>query len=542
MKKVCKKAGIWGILLGIMLFAVGFTLQATTVETQAAAITGFRTINGKTYYYKNGKKVKGWLTLGNNKYFLNTKTGVLYKGWQKSSKGPKRYFDSKTGVMSKGLKKVGGNYYYFKPSTGYTVSGFVRFSKTVVRYFSPGTYTMATGWMKNSKGQKWYFRPSDGVMYRGLKKIGSYYYYFDGSTGATKSGFLTAANGNVRYFRGKTYIMATGWLKNSKGGRYYFAKNTGVMYKGFKSVDGKKYYFNPKTGLVSTGWISVDGKKYYIDPSTTTITTGKKLIDGTYYVFDSNGVLTDSYKESSNSGPTTPTSARTIKNYLAGALQPVGQALYVWGGGWNDSNRKGVSPTWISWYNSQNSNYDYNNYRDLSDANRAKGLDCSGFVGWASYQVMHKKSGESGGYTVVSGDIGSYYQNTLKWGKIVNQNYLSQSGWKMQPGDIGYDDGHTWIILGQCPDKSAVVIHSTPQAGCQLAGTCTPSGDYDSQAVALAKTYMSRYKGFTKYNYHTSCGNYIRRGNYLRWYSSTLSDPEGYKNKTAAQILADLYS
>ena len=78
----------------------------------------------------------------------------------------------------------------------------------------------------------------------------------------------------------------------------------------------------------------------------------------------------------------------------------------------NDSNRKGVSPTWISWYNSQNSNYDYNNYRDLSDANRAKGLDCSGFVGWASYQVRHTKSGESGGYTVVSGDIGSYYQNT----------------------------------------------------------------------------------------------------------------------------------
>ena len=92
MKKVCKRAGIWGILLGIMLFAVGFTLQATTVETQAAAITGFRTINGKTYYYKNGKRVKGWLTLGNNKYFLNTKTGVLYKGWQKSSKRPEEIF------------------------------------------------------------------------------------------------------------------------------------------------------------------------------------------------------------------------------------------------------------------------------------------------------------------------------------------------------------------------------------------------------------------------------------------------------------------
>lgn len=542
MKKVCRKAGLLGILLGLMLFAAGFAVHTTTVDVQAATTTGFRTVNGKTYYYKSGKKVKGWLTLGSNKYFLNTKTGVLLKGWQRSSKGSMRYFDSRTGAMYKGFKKIGGNYYYFKPSTGYTVSGFVKTSSTVVRYFSSGSYTMATGWMKNSKGEKWYFTPSTGIMYRGLKKIGDYYYYFDGTTGAAKSGFLTAANGNVRYFRGKTYVMATGWLGSSSGKRYYFAKNTGVMYKGFKTVDGKTYYFNPKTGVVTTGWVKENGKTYYINPSTTTITTGTKLIDGKYYVFDSNGVMTGSYTDSSNSGPTAPTSARTLKNYLAGALQPVGRALYVWGGGWTDSTRKGVSPTWVSWYNSQTSSYNYNNYRDLTTANRIKGLDCSGFVGWASYQVMHTKSGEGGGYTVVSGDIGSYYQNTLKWGRIVNQNYLSQTKWKMQPGDIGYDSGHTWIVLGQCSDKSAVIVHSTPQAGCQIAGTCTPDGDYDSQAVALAKTYMSRYKGYTKYEYHPSCGNYIRRGNYLRWYSSTLSDPDGYKNKTAAQILADLYS
>lgn len=542
MKKVCRKAGLLGILLGLMLFAAGFAVHTTTVDVQAATTTGFRTVNGKTYYYKSGKKVKGWLTLGSNKYFLNTKTGVLLKGWQRSSKGSMRYFDSRTGAMYKGFKKIGGNYYYFKPSTGYTVSGFVKTSSTVVRYFSSGSYTMATGWMKNSKGEKWYFTPSTGIMYRGLKKIGAYYYYFDGTTGAAKSGFLTAANGNVRYFRGKTYVMATGWLGSSSGKRYYFAKNTGVMYKGFKTVDGMTYYFNPKTGVVTTGWVKENGKTYYINPSTTTITTGTKLIDGKYYVFDSNGVMTGSYTDSSNSGPTAPTSARTLKNYLAGALQPVGRALYVWGGGWTDSTRKGVSPTWVSWYNSQTSSYNYNNYRDLTTANRIKGLDCSGFVGWASYQVMHTKSGEGGGYTVVSGDIGSYYQNTLKWGRIVNQNYLSQTKWKMQPGDIGYDSGHTWIVLGQCSDKSAVIVHSTPQAGCQIAGTCTPDGDYDSQAVALAKTYMSRYKGYTKYEYHPSCGNYIRRGNYLRWYSSTLSDPDGYKNKTAAQILADLYS
>lgn len=542
MRKVCKKAGLLGILLGLMLFAAGFALQATTVEAQAAATTGFRVINGKTYYYKNGKMLKGWLTLGSNKYFLNTKTGELYRGWQKSSKGPKRYFDSRTGVMYRGLRNVEGKYYYFNSVTGYSESGFLKAKNGNVRYFASDTYEMATGWMKNSKGEKWYFAPSNGVMYKGLKKIGSYCYYFDKTTGASKSGFLTASNGNVRYFRAKTYIMATGWLKNSKGERRYFALSNGVMYKGIKKVSGNTYYFHTRTGVATGGWVTVDGKKYYFNPDTLLITTGTILLDGKYYVFDSSGVLTDSYDSDSGITPTTPTSARTIKNYLAGALQPVGKALYVWGGGWNDSTRKGVSPIWVSWYNSQSSNYDYNNYRDLSDTNRAKGLDCSGFVGWASYQVMHSQSGEGGGYTVVSGEIGPYYQNTLKWGQIVNQNYLSKTEWKMQPGDIGYDDGHTWIVLGQCPDKSAVIVHSTPQAGCQIAGTCTPSGDYDSQAISLAETYMSKYRGFTKYNYHTSCGNYIRRGNYLRWYGSTLSDPDGYKNMTAAQILADLYS
>ena len=77
--------------------------------------------------------------------------------------------------------------------------------------------------------------------------------------------------------------------------------------------------------------------------------------------------------------------------------------------------------------------------------------------------------------------------------------------------------------------------------GLTTAGTCTPDGDYDSQAVALANKYMSRYAGFKKYTYRPSCGNYIRRGNYMRWYSSTLSDPDNFKNKTADVILRELF-
>lgn len=69
------------------------------------------------------------------------------------------------------------------------MSGFVKFGTNFYRYFDTRKYTMATGWMTNSKNQKWYFG-SDGKMYRGLKRIGSYKYYFDGKTGAAKYGLL----------------------------------------------------------------------------------------------------------------------------------------------------------------------------------------------------------------------------------------------------------------------------------------------------------------------------------------------------------------
>ena len=228
MGKVCKKSWIAAIFLGVMLFAAGFAFQASTVDAQAAT-TGFRTVKGKTYYYKNGKKVKGWLTLNGKKYFLNTRTGVLLKGWQRSSRGPKRYFNKKNGVMYTGMKKIGGKYYYFDIKTGYTKRGFVRSANgAVVRYFQPSNYTMAKGWLKNAKGQKWYFA-SDGKMYMGLKKIGKYYYYFNPSTGIAASGYVNTGN-ETRYFNAKYKRMVSGWTKSAKGELRYFGSN-GVMAK-----------------------------------------------------------------------------------------------------------------------------------------------------------------------------------------------------------------------------------------------------------------------------------------------------------------------
>ena len=232
---------------------------------------------------------------------------------------------------------------------------------------------------------------------------------------------------------------------------------------------------------------------------------------------------------------------RTIKNYLLGSLEPVGRVLYVWGGGWNDSTTKGITSTMKIWYRNQSKDYNFQKYSDLSPANRAKGFDQAGYVGWCAYQVMHEKSNEGSGYTVKPGVVGSTYK-TRGWGTTINQNDLFSKSYTLKAGDIGYNNSHCFIIIGQCKDKSAVILHSYPQAGVQIAGTATPDGNYNSEAVALAAKYMSRYPGSGELEYDTSVGNYIKGYNFFRWNRSTLADPDGYMHKTANQILADLFA
>ena len=506
------------------LAAAGAVRMAAPVMAEALTTTGFRTIDGYTYYVKaDGSYHTGFLELEGKIYYFYS-SGKQCKGW---------------------LTKNGSKYYFYKNS-------------------DPLKCTMATGWMKDSQGNKRFFT-SKGIMATGFYKIDDKTFYFSKKNGIAKKGWLTyydnkyffnttsgrmytdkmVVNPNgVKRYLGPTGKMVRGWYTFEEGKKRYFKKSPidGAMAVGWFTYSGSLYYLDPETGFAKTGWVTraSNGNRYYMNPDNggAMAKSCTLVIDGDTYKFDQNGIAT---LETSAGQTTQQTDGRkTIKNYLLGALQPVGQALYIWGGGWTDSTRKGVSPRWKEWYDSNNSSYNYNNYRDLSVTNRVKGLDCSGFVGWSAYQVMHTTSGVGYGYTVVSGEVGSSYK-ALGWGTIVTQSMLASTNYKLVAGDVGYNDGHTWIVIGQCSDKSIVIVHSTPQAGCQIAGTPTPEGNYLSEAISLAEKYMSRYPGYTKYDYHTSSGNYVRNGNYLRWNTATLADPEGYRNMNAAQILADLF-
>jgi len=256
---------------------------------------------------------------------------------------------------------------------------------------------------------------------------------------------------------------------------------------------------------------------------------------------------------------------KTLKNFLATAMEPVGTTLYVYGGAWNwqdtgssdQATSIGVPQSWIDFFQLQNANYDYknpdpsNSYYPFGRWNQYyfAGADCSGYVGWVVYNVMNTKNGETG-YVQEATTMAQQFAD-LGWGTKTQNIQRSE----FKPGDIMSMNGHIWICLGACDDGSLVILHSTPSnsineqsgGGVQINGV----GDRKNcKAAQLARTYMSKYfpEWYKRYhdvykNYHSYTSFSGSTAGKFRWnLSGVLRDPDGYAEKNADEILADLFS
>ena len=238
----------------------------------------------------------------------------------------------------------------------------------------------------------------------------------------------------------------------------------------------------------------------------------------------------------------------TVKNLLQTAIAPIGSTMYVWGGGWNkadtgagkDARRIGLSPAWRAFAKNKKSSYNYKRYRYQIH----NGLDCSGYVGWCVYNVLNTKNNKKG----------YVYSASKQAKKLADSGFGSYRSAKKikdyRAGDVMSSTckccGHVWIVIGQCKDGSVVLVHSSP-AGVQLCGTTTPSGKKNSKAYKLAKKYMKKYyRAWYKRYPNVSRGKtYLSHYGQMRWRTSgkkvCLSDPDGYQNMSAEEILADLF-
>ena len=237
----------------------------------------------------------------------------------------------------------------------------------------------------------------------------------------------------------------------------------------------------------------------------------------------------------------------TIKKYLQTAIQPIGKAIYVWGGGWSvdglggstEARTMGVSKNWTKFFNAQTKDYNFYN----TQYQRHDGLDCSGYVGWTIYNMMNTKSGNNG-YVMSAKDMAKNYASR-GWGKYIKRANVKD----YKPGDIMSsacaDCGHVWIVIGACEDGSVVALHSSSNPGGQLSGPVTPTGRVDSQAAELAKKYMEQYFPAWSAKYKTKVRDekYLSHFCQMRWNvsgKSVMTDPDGYQKMTAEQVLEDL--
>ena len=269
---------------------------------------------------------------------------------------------------------------------------------------------------------------------------------------------------------------------------------------------------------------------------------------------------------------------RTLKNYLQTAMNPVGTALYVYGGSWdwqdvNSSNQAltiGLPQSWIDFFQQQDANYTYMNDDDPAHSYYPHnswnqyyyaGVDCSAYIGWTVYNVMHTES--------TTNDLSDgYVMSAVKMAKT-----FADKGWgtwtrdikSFKPGDIFSMSGHVWTVLGVCDDGSIVFLHSTPSdskagqggGGVQLSAL-NPNSDNDKncEAYKLVTKYMTKYypewstrydavlRSYDSYATPASGSEYSKTwsGNFSWDLDGTgLTDPDGYADMSAAEILADLF-
>ena len=196
-----------------------YVLEGVTYDSEDNLVFGKTTIDGVTYFFDNGLKVTGFVTVeGDATYFFDTE-GVMVTGF-KTVDGSKYYFDE-AGKMATGLKTISGSKYYFTKA-GKMKKGVVRTGGKLYYFEKSGKGRTKKGWFKGTDKKKRYCL-GKGRIAAGVKKVGKTWYFFK-----VKSGTL----------------QKKGFFKYKK--KEYYSKGKGKLATGWKAIGKKACYFYPK--------------------------------------------------------------------------------------------------------------------------------------------------------------------------------------------------------------------------------------------------------------------------------------------------------
>ena len=249
------------------------TPTATPVKptaTPASGYTGWKTVNGKDYWYENGVK-QG--TTGRGKeiydpdsdawYWLDADQGgakaVSKDVYQESNGGKWVRYDA-NGHMIKGWDTNDDGTYYFDLVTGAMSKGDATIDGLPCSFDTVTGIGLNCAWKRINGKDYWYeggkrqgYDPNNAA-YRGKEiydPASNGWYWLDnvqqGAKAVSKDVYQESSGGKwVRYDANGQMIK--GWNTNADG-TYYFDPITGAMAKGTTTIDGMTYYFDPATGV-----------------------------------------------------------------------------------------------------------------------------------------------------------------------------------------------------------------------------------------------------------------------------------------------------
>ncbi|MBE7106653.1 cell wall-binding protein, partial [Bacillus cereus] len=256
-------------------------------DSEGILMTGWQEIKGKTYYFSPSY---GYMVTGTgsdslieDKYY-HFDDGVLQRSTWKGD----YYADASGAFVKEGLKEIDGKIYYFENWESKKQE--VRLeNQNIVLHFSgdKGALEKASRpGVTELKG----INGLDGAYVTLDKK--ELFFEKDGSvrkSGISKGYAILALENKpvLNYYSLEEGLLYSGW-KVVDGKKYYFQNGRSTTFDGYEYIDGKKYYFHEDGSVNRAGFEKIDGKLYHFD-NNGVAQTGWQTIDNKYYYFDENG-------------------------------------------------------------------------------------------------------------------------------------------------------------------------------------------------------------------------------------------------------------
>ena len=287
------------------------------VSSEMNFVDGIYTVNGKEYYFENGRLIKSsngisivssyrdendkivtYVIAYNSEGVVVEKKKAVANTWIQL-RGKWYYYDKNLNEAD-GIETINGVKYVFSWGELLTASGnnidvitsYEQGKMLLVAYDKNGivkeTTVITPRKLTEFRGNKYlydrHYEPCTG-----WQEVDGTKYHFD-ADGKMTTGWLE--ENDSWYYLDKDGQKTTGWLTLS-GKKYYFDKE-GKMVTGTVNIDGKDYTFNESGELTTgttekSGWVQSGKKWYYYDNNQKV--TGYYTVENTKYYFDANGVM-----------------------------------------------------------------------------------------------------------------------------------------------------------------------------------------------------------------------------------------------------------